>query len=162
MSIWEFFYLSWQRIDAKTETAVAEDNACVVITGAQTHVKDWQPYHRKQIRSFSPQEMSVVWWAIAIVIWKKNEKSNLENDRNIPFWRDTRFSAEDKRQILSPSLLPIHHRHLLLSSRIEDPLLFTFNFFSSSKKCVAIYSFALLYLQPFSILWRGWPSPESS
>ena len=34
------FYLSWQRIDAKTETAVAEDNACVVITGAQTHVKD--------------------------------------------------------------------------------------------------------------------------
>ena len=53
----------------------------------------------------------------------------MENDRNIPFWRDNRFSAEDKRQILSPSLLSIHHRHLLLSSRIEDPLLSTFNFF---------------------------------
>ena len=160
-----------QQNDAKTE-AVAEDNACVVITGAQTHVKDWQPYHRKQIRSFSPQVRSVVWWANAIGIWQKIKKSNLENDRNIPFWRDNRFSAEDKRQILSPSLLSIHHRHLLLSSRIEDPLLFTFNFFVeipcfvcfSSKNYVAIYSFALLFLQNnwFSILWRAWPSPESS
>ena len=78
---------------------------------------------------------------------KKNKRRNLENDRNIPFWRENRFLAEDKRQILSPSLPSIHHRHLLLSSRIEDPLLFTFNFFLvwflvffySCKKYVAIY-----------------------